>query len=758
MLALLLCHVVSVSALMKTRWVLLEVSLERGVRVVENRVVHNATLTTSTERHREKAMFTVRHTHGAVHFKDPRKIHHEHMDPLTNDWNGTVHHHDAGFVDMRIPYDSHLEFEEHPHRGWGQHGPRNTAKHHSFALLRDAEVLQDRNPELIKIQTVANANDTFNIVFLSGCYGPNSRAKFVEHYTRAVDFLGGFKHDIETSADKNNLQAIPFNRYLSHMNIFAIFEASPQDGANHPDPDGKIADPKDNRLQCSYGTTIKRMLSCNYAEVKSLASYAPYATNNDQMLILTLVNDPEYGGAGGGGVAALYTGATSTDYGFEKVLIHEIGHAAADLSDEYSYGFSEEQDLELTNCAKNKNSLPKPWAAYQAGDPAYATPQQVCSYTNYFKPTKSEKGDLTCLMESSGRPQLCRVCREGMIEDGIYKSKAFDLSAPRCPSSDEVTVVKSDAYAVLHLNPLMQSLLYGPKKANEAASRGSAFKVEWSCLSAPAGQPCASILPAASESVTSLTVGFCDSATNKASAGSVDCGWPGAGMKEGSYEVQARIIDTASEDGWTRFSHESTATFKIIIAADISTYNCGTNTVDCNTRHGRDASLCKDAKDETACKAAKCHWEAGTCNTFFGNSALGDKGYKVCTKCEAAGGCNFDYTSSPQSVEKFTTDEGGSDTNPVDLSSITEKMGTGRYMMFIGAGLFAMGMLFALYKTCAGTLGDDPNEQAYTHPATRPCARSSSSSSWCWCGSVSSLSGLGCICSCRRRWRSGARW
>eukprot|EP00754_Rhynchopus_humris_P006094 Rhum_TRINITY_DN12983_c0_g1::Rhum_TRINITY_DN12983_c0_g1_i1::g.55955::m.55955 len=702
------------------RWVLVEVDPYRGLRVVRERTVTEGVVTrdvaAARQRRRRAPMFGVRHDEGEVHFEDPRHVHHEHRDPHSQDWNGTRLAHNVGHVDLRIPANSSLHLFEHPHAAWGS-GPRPLGRTHRFEG-RAADTLQNAafpfKPVYSTVQMVAPVDQTYNIVFLAGCYSKANKAKFEEDVNKAATFLSGTEQSIATSGGP--LSAQPWNRYYTHINIFSVWDESSQDGANHPDDKGDVADPRPNRLQCSYGTTIKRMLSCNFAETRALASYAPRAD-----LILTLVNDPEYGGAGGGGQAALYTNnaQSAKDDRFEKVLIHEMGHAAADLSDEYDYGFTEERELTLTNCVKSPSKLPAAWSYFKARGTVPAAPAKVCSYSNYYRPTPSEKGQQTCLMASSGRPRLCDVCREGMLEDGLFKDgRKVDLTVPRCPLATETMVVQKDQLGYVHINPML-------REPHTQGEWGPAFQITWRCVSAPSGVPCSGIVAATNK--TTLPFGACQDAT---------C-WPGAGgfaAVKGAYVVEATVVDTAASAGWTHLAaRTSAARFKLSLVDDWTTPHACTSTAsrDCNLRYGKGSgTACADSANtegskEVSCLKAGCTWEANTCKRFFGTNALGEPGYKICAVCDAGADCDVKYTTAPRSAESYIEEEkkksgglggvvGGYDSNPIDISSVTESMpGMGWGLLIAAIGL-GTGMLLMLYKTCSKTLSKDRNEMNYT--------------------------------------------
>eukprot|EP01060_Flectonema_neradi_P004673 TRINITY_DN13051_c0_g1_i1.p1 TRINITY_DN13051_c0_g1~~TRINITY_DN13051_c0_g1_i1.p1 ORF type:complete len:1021 (+),score=191.80 TRINITY_DN13051_c0_g1_i1:110-3172(+) len=699
----------------KLRWVLLEVTSE-GVKVNRHRLVDDGVPCTKGHYEpKKKTMFSVYHNtlesfprpvlgdiKESVHFDDPRKFHHEHLDPHSDDINGTVVNHDIGYVSFRIHADiDTIHIIEHNHKSWSVFGPRKS-KVHTFS--RGVQVLEDTTftskPELITIQKVAPVEDTYNIVFLSGAYSQSKRSVFMEDVAKSVRFLKGtVTAEGSVKASDQPLSAQPWNRYFSFMNIFAIWDYSPQDGAEHPEQNGYLAEPKPQRLRCSYGTTIKRMLSCDFAEVKSLASYAPAAN-----LILVLVNDDEYGGAGGSGQAALYTGS-----GFEKVLIHEMGHAAAQLSDEYDYGFTEEEDLDLTNCDKSySNPSWKDWKAkWDQMQPGTAhNPVQVCGYSNYYRPTGGDKGDATCLMKSSGRPRLCDVCREGMLNNGIFSGN-FSLASPRCPVEWETLVVGEDDTGYLHINPtILDKYMYDTKQD----LWGPKFRVQWWCQGAPGNTmaACSKI----TEGVTTLGVG----------KGGV---WPGADTVTGNYEVEARITDTVTDAipyGWTSKGKTTSVRFRFKVVADVASSGC--KKWDCNTRYERGTQSCYSITDpdptkfEEKCIEAKCYWvkSDSKCVPYFNADQATIDASQICTLCDNGDDdrCNITYTSVPQSAEKFIPEGEDGQKPPVNFNDVKEALGGGTYAIFFAAAGVGMGMLIALYKTCAQTFGDDKNAHRYT--------------------------------------------
>lgn len=127
----------------------------------------------------------------------------------------------------------------------------------------------------------------------------------------------------------------PFNRpgITSLINIFRLDVTSTDEGADKPhcgDGGGtgqRVATYFDSTF-CSDGRT-ERLLYGN----AELASATVTAAVDHWHQIIVLVNDAERGGAGGD-VAWFSNGGTD----WREVAIHELGHSAFKLADEYDYG------------------------------------------------------------------------------------------------------------------------------------------------------------------------------------------------------------------------------------------------------------------------------------------------------------------------------------------------------------------------------------------------------------------------------------
>jgi hypothetical protein len=298
------------------------------------------------------------------------------------------------------------------------------------------------------------------LVFLSSGYQYGESATFWTDVYRATRALS------ETRLTAS-IDASPWPRYYSLLNIFAVFEPSIESGASTAvgpgfdcgsaatyapgDSDASsracVARPKVTNLGCAYGTPQPRLLSCDHAKTMTLASRAPTAD-----VVIVLVNDARYGGTGSDGLAVVSNGA---DMGF--LLIHELNHAIGGLGDEYSYGFSEVNPSQyaLPNCAEAQTVMP--WKAWIDKGKADFEPKAGCTFDNLFRPT-----DAGCLMRSKAT-QMCAVCRERATQAITTKkftlpkqgSRArIGLASPRCPPDGFDLILTSDQTATLTINHL----------------------------------------------------------------------------------------------------------------------------------------------------------------------------------------------------------------------------------------------------------------------------------------------------------------
>lgn len=120
----------------------------------------------------------------------------------------------------------------------------------------------------------------------------------------------------------------PWSSYAGHANVYTDFVASNESGADKPSACYAPEVLKDTAFDATFcGGGTQRLLLVNFGDVLTeINTVLPQAD-----LIGVLVNDPEYGGAGGPVLTfSAHAGARS------ELFLHEHGHTFAQLADEYT--------------------------------------------------------------------------------------------------------------------------------------------------------------------------------------------------------------------------------------------------------------------------------------------------------------------------------------------------------------------------------------------------------------------------------------
>lgn len=143
----------------------------------------------------------------------------------------------------------------------------------------------------------------------------------------AEGFTDAEQGTFETTCDafaQTFMQAAPFDALADRINIFRLGIASAESGADVPNQ-GLT---RRTFFDASFGRgAMERLLVCNNTTALDTASRQLPQFG----VAIVVVNSTVYGGSGGG-VATF-----SLAFGAELVAIHEIGHTAFGLADEYAY-------------------------------------------------------------------------------------------------------------------------------------------------------------------------------------------------------------------------------------------------------------------------------------------------------------------------------------------------------------------------------------------------------------------------------------
>lgn len=262
------------------------------------------------------------------------------------------------------------------------------------------------------------------------------------------------KFQSDTSALMDQFFSIvPYSTYRNYVNVSSYFVPSPQSGADHPycadggpDPlEGTFVNTAFDASYCSGG--IQRLLDVNPTKLFQAAAAVP-----DWDQIVVIVNDPMYGGAGGG-----YSVVSTNQFGV-GIVQHEYAHSFSDLADEYTSpypGFPSCSDLAgqgpacEVNVTNQTSRASIKWNAWIAPSTPVPTPSSYTtqmglfqgarySTTAYYRPRDN------CAMNSLSA-SFCAVCAQAYIlklYDGWGGSPAsgVDMIEPGSESPSHTTV------------------------------------------------------------------------------------------------------------------------------------------------------------------------------------------------------------------------------------------------------------------------------------------------------------------------------
>lgn len=212
--------------------------------------------------------------------------------------------------------------------------------------------------------------------------------------------------------------ASPWSAYAGHANVYTDFVASNQSGADKPAPCYSPEVFRDTAFGARYcGNGSRRLLLVNtgavLAEVNAVLPLAD--------VVGVLVNDTEYGGAGGS-ILTFSNHASARS----ELFLHELGHTFARLADEYS----------------------TPYPGFPPGDGEpnvdFDCVRGMIDWDQWIEPS-------TLLPTPAGSPDV--GCFEGAryLSTGIYRPvhdcKMRTLDREFCPPCSEATI--QSIYAVV---------------------------------------------------------------------------------------------------------------------------------------------------------------------------------------------------------------------------------------------------------------------------------------------------------------------
>ena len=221
----------------------------------------------------------------------------------------------------------------------------------------------------------------------------------------------------------------PFDELSPAINVFRVNVSSTDSGADDPVAAGGTGATVRTYFDATFGgNNIRRLLICNSTTALQVAA----AQIPEFTVVLVVVNSTIYGGSGGGiGTYSLAAGAT-------EIAIHELGHTAFGLADEYPYyaGGNEtghdhhpagEPSEPNVTTNSDRNTLKWRWAvAPTTAIPTMSNPNcsQVDSRTSpvpagtvglfegsHYYHCGAFRPEYDCKMRALGIP-FCRICRQ----------------------------------------------------------------------------------------------------------------------------------------------------------------------------------------------------------------------------------------------------------------------------------------------------------------------------------------------------------
>lgn len=230
------------------------------------------------------------------------------------------------------------------------------------------------------------------------------------------------------------LATSPWAQYREWINIHALSIPSNESGADNPAQGIEV----DTFFSATFGQAgVERALEVDAVLVRStIAAQLPAFD-----LALVLVNDSAYGGYGSGMMIS------SLHSGWIETALHELGHAAGHLGDEYENGtFGSPLVAPEPNITVATTRDEIPWRSWIEEQTPVPTPD-ITTYDGaiglFEGPRYRSQGIYrparTCRMRSSGQP-FCSVCQEALV---LELHRRESLLEEMAPSATEPVIIPS---------------------------------------------------------------------------------------------------------------------------------------------------------------------------------------------------------------------------------------------------------------------------------------------------------------------------
>lgn len=258
-------------------------------------------------------------------------------------------------------------------------------------------------PELIVLSETGPRDKRVNVVIIGDGYRSSDKALFVQH-ARAFA--------------KAMVEDQPLTGYAGYFNVYAIFVASAQAGADIPTQGIS----RTTYFNARYDARLGRLLVID--DNKGFQVIDNLVPERD--IPVAVVNSDVYGGSGGQIAVA--------NFSAPEIVAHEVQHSFTDLGDEYEYaGVS---PWETANTTKTSTRAGVRWKHWLEPATPVPTPEtnaygsvigvfQGAAYnaTGWYRPK------LTCRMRENEKP-FCSVCSEAILLQVYDRVSPIDSSLP----------------------------------------------------------------------------------------------------------------------------------------------------------------------------------------------------------------------------------------------------------------------------------------------------------------------------------------
>jgi hypothetical protein len=289
-----------------------------------------------------------------------------------------------------------------------------------------------KGPQHLTKAISGGQDNRINLLFLGDGYTSGQQNAYNQDVDDVISYMQTFE---------------PYLSYSQFLSFDRLFVASTESGADKPPACFTPSSFANTALDATYCTSnIRRLLTVNGSKV-----YTAAAGNPDWDEIVVIVNDDEYGGAGGG-FSTISTNALATD-----IFIHEYGHAFTDLADEYDSpypGYPNCSDVNGPACEANvtdvatRNDLK--WSYFVAQSTPVPTPVGTGfdHLTGLFEGARYQSSGMyrplnSCNMRSLGSG-FCEVCQEA------YVFKVFDVNYA---DGGKLSLIEPDTMMPANPNP-----------------------------------------------------------------------------------------------------------------------------------------------------------------------------------------------------------------------------------------------------------------------------------------------------------------